>query len=198
MARLSQIFLAVFAAFCIAGCNPVGTVVKIGMKVVGKEIDDEETNKLGRKLIGFEPSAADQALGQPVDVWTDVYSSHEWRLYRPKLDVLDTKRTVVGVSGGRIVSVKMIERYGEDADLPLEIYYHEKIKGKTPQECEVELKMGPPMLTVRSKKSRELIQAYDARLIKELPTPHDCLVRYDLNDHCTKVDLIEVEASTNN
>jgi hypothetical protein len=197
MIRNSLLFSAILSLVFYCGCNPVGTVVKIGMKVVGKEVDDAETTKLGNKLIGYPPAKADQELGQPVDVWTDVYSAHEWRLYRPKLDVLDTKRTVVGVSGGRVVSVKMIERYGDDVDLPLEIFYYEKVKGKSPQECETELKMGPPMLTVRSSKTHELLQMYDARLVKELPSPHDCLVRFNENDQCTKVDLIEVEASTN-
>ena len=178
----------------LTGCNPVSTGVKIGVKIVGKVVNDAEADKLANELVGRGPSAADQKLGKPDDVWHDMYSSRQWRSYPVKLDLLNQKRTVVEVINGRITEVQLIERYGEDADIPLELLYLAKAKGKSPRECQKALGLGPPLLTVRSEKTNQLLQIYDARLIKELPTPHDCFVRFDEHDKCNKVDMVEVDA----
>lgn len=194
--RIKQIIPLVLVFLC-CGCNPISTGASIGMKLVGKGIDDAETSKLADELVGKNPSAADQKLGQPEDIWRDVYSTREWRSYHVKMDVLNKQRIVVECAFGQIVKIQMIERYGEDIDYPLEIVYLAKAKGKTPSECQKALELGAPLLTVRSEKTHTLLQIYDTRMIKELSSPHDCFVRYDQNDRCNKVDLVEVQASSN-
>lgn len=178
-----------------SGCNPVSTAVKIGVHVVGKVVEDEETDKLGDQLLGKNASQADATLGKPIDVYADVNSSREWRTYPVPMDVLKTHRYVVEVAANRIVLVEMVATDSEKVDIPLEILYHEKLKGKAPPECEADLKMGAPIMSMRSQSTRQLIQIYDARLIKELPKPHYCIVRYDTGGHFEKVKFAEVAAT---
>jgi hypothetical protein len=166
------------------------------MHVAGKVVADSETSKLADKLIGRPPSAADEELGQPVDVWRDLSGLREWRAYKVKFDILDQKRIVVAVVEARIVEIQMIQKHGSEADIPLELYYYAKAKGKSPKECQAELGLGPPLLSVRSVSTGQLMQVYDARLIKELPTQSSCLVRFDNSERCTKLDLVEVESTS--
>jgi len=181
---------------CLCGCSsPVSTVVKLGMRVAGKAIVDDETNKLAAELAGQPPSAADEVLGAPKDVWHDLNGPREWRTYPVKYDVLDQKRYVVGVERNRIALVEMMQKHGSEADIPLELLYFAKVKDESPEECEAKLGFGPPVLSARSLNTRELLQLYDARLITELPTPHDAILRFDEQDRCKKLDLVEVEAS---
>lgn len=184
----------VLTAFA-SGCNPVSTAVKIGIHVVGKVVDDAETDKLGDQLLGKGPSQADAALGKTIDVYADVNGSREWRVYPVPMDVLKTNRYVVEVAHNRIVLVEMVKTDSSEVDIPLELIYHEKLKGKSPPECETELKMGAPIMSMRSRSTGQLFQFYDARLIKELPSPHYCIVRYDTAGHCDKVKFAEVAAT---
>lgn len=183
--------LLLSASIGAGGCSPVGAL-KIGVQAVGTVVDDEATSKLGDELNGKRPSAADAALGQPVDVWRDVKSGREWRAYPVSLDVLNHKRYVVEVSRNRIVDIQAIEKYGSQTDLPLEQIYFAKVKGTSPRECETALGFGAPLVSVRNLTTNQLLQIYDARLIKELFAPHNCLVRFDSGDRCARLDLVAV------
>lgn len=69
--------MPIFVACLLCGCSPVGTAIKLGMHVVGKVVDDDETKTLGRRLIGNPPSAADQAIGLRLDVLRDLNTPRE-------------------------------------------------------------------------------------------------------------------------
>lgn len=196
MSWLSKsVFPCLALVACACGCNPVSTAVKIGIHVVGKVVDDAETDKLGDQLMGQKAAKADATLGQPIDVYADVNGSREWRVYPVPMDVLKSSRYVVEVANNRIVMVEMVKTDSSEVDIPLEILYHEKLKGKSAPECESDLKMGAPVLSLRSKSTGQLTQFYDARLIKELPTPHYCIVRYDTTGLFEKVKFAEVAAT---
>ena len=197
MVLRATLWLPVLLTVGLCGCNPVHTAVKLGMHVVGQVVDDEETNKLGQQLMGKSPADADATLGKRLDVLRDVHSPREWLVYPVKLDVLGSKRYVVEVSQNQIVGVQMVVRNSGETDIPLKLYYEAKAKGKAPQECEAALGLGPPMLTVRSLTTGQLGQVYDARLVKELPKPHYCVLKFDSGGLCTQVDLVEVAATAN-
>ncbi len=179
----------------LCGCNPVTTAVKLGTHVVGAVVDDESTQQLGRQLIGQPPAAADRALGQRLDVLRDVHSSREWLIYPVKLDVLGKKRYVVETTPHQIVGVQMVERGGGKTGIPQKLIYEAKVKGKPMADCERALGLGPPLLTVRSVNTGQLGQLFDARLVKSLPKPCYCVLKYDVQQVCTEVDLVEVAAS---
>lgn len=191
----AKLFLTGLCIATVAGCNPVSTAVKIGVQVVGKVVEDEETQKLGDQLLGRSTAEADRVLGAPMDVYADLRSSREWRVYPVPLDVLKTHRYIVEVAAHRVVLVEQVETEGDQVDIPLEILYKTKLKGKTPAQCQADLNMGAPIYVLRSRTTGQLVQFYDARLIKELPTPHYCVVKYDGNGVCEKVKFAEIAAT---
>ena len=191
----AKLFLVALFIAALSGCNPVSTAVKIGVHVVGKVVEDEETQKVGDQLLGRSPAEADRVLGAPVDVYADVRSPREWRVYPVPLDVLKSHRYIVEVAHNRIVLVEQVETNGDDVDIPLEIVYKTKLKGKTPDQCQADLNMGAPVYVLRSRSTGQLVQFYDARLIKELPKPHYCIVTYNGNGVCEKVKFAEIAAT---
>ena len=177
----------------VAGCgSPVTTAAKLGMRVVGNVVSDAETQKLAGQLVGQPPSAADQALGERVDTFQDVKSTRQWVTYPVKMDLLGSKRYVVGVADSRIVAVEMVEKESGKINLARRLIYLAKVKGKGPAECETALGLGPPLLTVRSRNTGALTQLYDSRMVKELQGTKWCILRYDNNGLCEKVDLVDV------
>lgn len=200
--RRNRKILATVAAACLAtlpailaGCgNPATSAVHAGIEVVGIVVDDVETEKLSEQLVGQSPSAADEKLGQVVDVFSDVDAPREWRAYPTPMDVLNTKRYVIVVENNRITMVEMVSIGGEKLDIPLQLVYQEKLKGKTPDECTAAADMGRPIMRLRSKSTGQLHHLYDARLIKELPKPHYMVVRFDADGRCEKVKFVEVAA----
>lgn len=180
------------AAMLASGCNPVTSAVKIGIHVVGKVVDDAEADKLGEQLLGRNAAKADEVLGQPIDVFADVNSSRQWRAYPVPMDVLNSQRYVVEVADDRIVLIEKVKMDSGKVDIALALIYHEKLKGKSAAECEADLKMGDPLMGLRSQSTGQLVQLYDARLIKELPSPHYCVVHYDTGGLCDKVKFAEV------
>ena len=187
-----------FAVACIAlaalapGCNPVSTAVKIGVHVVGDVVDDARTGNVEEQIVGKDAAQADAVLGTPMDVYADVKGGREWRVYPVPMDVLQNQRYVVEVAQGRAVHIQMVKMDSSKVDIPLALVYDAKLKGKSPSECETELNMGPPIMAMTSRSTGQLHQMYDARLIKELPKPHYCVVRFDTGGHCEKVKFAEV------
>jgi hypothetical protein len=182
-----------------AGCssNPATSVVSIGAKVVGKVVEDEETQKVAAELVGASAGAADARLGNRADTLQDINSPRQWLIYPVKYDVLGNLRYVVEVTGNKVIAVAMVEKGGGELDLPRKLYYEEKVKGKTPPECQAALNMGPPLLTVRSMNTGQYGQLYDARLDKELSCPQYCVLRFDDDQRCSGVNVVEVSASSN-
>ena len=64
-----------------------------------------------------------------------------------------------------------------------------------PAECEQALKMGRPLLTARSETTGATVQLYDARMIKGIGSPKYCRLRFDANQRCNEVQIIDVSAS---
>lgn len=179
-----------------AGCNPITTGVKYGVRIVGDVIEDEDVKQKGQELVGRPFVAADQAFGARIDEFKDARSDRRWRTYPVKLDVLDRQRYVVETLGGKIVSVSKADKSSRKIDIPRVLILKEKFKGRSPRECEAGLEFGSPVLEVRSTKTRSLVQLYDATMMTDLGTPHYCIVRYDEKDRCSDLEFIAIGAST--
>lgn len=192
--------IAVLAALLLlasaVGCNPITTGAKLGVRLVGEVIEDEDVKQRGQELVGRPVSAADETFGTPIDEFQEVRSDRRWRAYPVKLDVLGHQRYVTEVRGGKIVSVSKADRSGRKIDIPRALILKEKLEGKSPRECEARLDFGAPLLEARSDKTRRLLQLYDASMVTDLGKPHYCLVRFDENDRCDDLEFIAVEAST--
>jgi hypothetical protein len=184
--------LLVFAA----GCNPVTTGAKLGVRLVGDVVDDDDVKQRGKALVGRPVSAVDEMCGTPIDVFKDVRSDRRWRTYPVKLDVLGRQRYVVEVLAGKVVSVSKAEKSGRKVDIPRALMLKDKVKGKSPQECEAKLELGRPLLAARSEKTKRSVQLYEAGMVTDLGTPHYCIVRFDPNDRCDDLEFVAVGAST--
>ena len=197
MTLREKLIVGVFIGVFVPGCgNPATEAVKIGIQVVGKVVDDVEVDKLGKELLGQSAGKADEVLGATEDVYAAVNDDRQWRVYPVPVDVLGNQRYVVETTRGHIVLVEKVEKDSGKLDIPLELVYHEKLKGKTPEQCQAELNMGPPVMVVRSETTGLLFRFYDARLIKEFSKPHYLIARFDENGKCDKVKFAEVAAST--
>lgn len=186
-------FLACGAILMAAtGCHsPAGMAVQL----VGKAVDSVEAQKLGDELIGQPAAAANDKLGQPLDVLKEVDGSMKWYVYPVQFDVMDNQRYVVEVSEGRIVGIFKAKRDATGIDLARRMLLDQKVEGKSPEECEAALEMGRPLLTVRSETTGEMNQLYDARTIKGIGSPKYCRLRFDASRRCAEVHIIDINAS---
>ena len=179
-----------------AGCNPITTGAKYGARLVGDVIEDGDVKQRGAALVGRPVSAADEMGGKPIDVFKDVQSDRRWRTYPVKLDVLGQQRYVVEVLAGKVVSVSKAAKSSRKVDIPRALILKEKVKGKSPQECEAKLELGRPLLAARSENTKRLVQLYDAGMMTDLGTPHYCIARFDEKDRCNELEFVAVGAST--
>lgn len=193
-------FLAVIllGGFAGSGCSPASAIMH-GVKLVGDVVDEEDMQQRKDKLMGKSPAAAEEMFGPHTDAWRDVRSDREWIVYPVKMDVMDSSHYVVEVAGGRIVMVERVEKNANmEMDIPEELILKEKVKGKSPQACEAELKFGAPLLTARSESTGCLAQLYDSQMIaiQGITKPRQCMLTFDKQDRCEKVSLITVEATS--
>jgi hypothetical protein len=72
----------------------------------------------------------------------------------------------------------------------------DKVRGKSPVKCEAELDFGRPLLAVRSKTTGQLAQWYNATGRLDIGRTVYCVLRYDKDDQCEDLDLVDVAAST--
>jgi len=179
-----------------SGCSPIGTGAKLGVRLVGDVIDDADVKERGEALIGRPVTAADETFGPTIDVFKDVHSARCWRTYPVKLDVLDRQRYVVEVLSNKVVSVSKAAKSSRNVDIPRALILKEKVKGKSPQECEAKLELGRPLLAARSENNKRLIQLYDASMVTDFGTPHYGIARFDENDRCDDLEFVAVGAST--
>ncbi len=179
-----------------AGCNPVKTGVKVGVRLFGEVIEDEDVQRRGEELVGRPITVVDEMFGSPIDAFKDEHGDRRWQTYPVKLDLLGHQRYVVEVVGGKVVSVSKAEPSGRKVDIPRALILEGKVKGKTPQQCAAKLEFGSPLLTARSENTGRLVQIYDAGMMTDLGTPHYCVVRFDEHDLCNDLEFVAVGAST--
>jgi hypothetical protein len=178
----------------LAGCSPISTGVKLGVKVAGKVIDDAETQKISQQLAGQPPSAADALLGPRVNVLREVNGNRMWLVYDVKMDPLKSSRNVVVIRNNRIVLVQKVGKDSDKVAIARGLYYLAKVKGKTPAEATAALGMGAPVMVVQSETPRQLCHLYDARMVEGLSSEAYCIARFE-GGVCTKVDMVKVKAS---
>ena len=141
-------------------------------------------------------AAADEMFGQRLDAFQEVNGTRQWWTYPVDLDVLDKYRYVVEVSDNKIVSLTKVSKGDSKIDIPRRLILKQKVQGKRPKECQAELGLGPPLLTVRSKMTKRLVQLFDAKIFDIPGDPQYCLLRYDDQDRCEDLEFQEAEAST--
>jgi len=175
-----------------AGCT---TAVSTGVKVVGKVVDDSQAKQLGEELLGKDAAAVDAKLGQPLDVWRDTAGPREWRVYPVPMNVMGNERYVAQMNNGKVAGIAKVAMDNSGIDLARKLMLDQKVDGKTPQECQTALDMGPPLVTARSEKTGMMAQLYNAKMIQGVGSPQYCRLRFDTGGHCTECALVDVGGS---
>jgi hypothetical protein len=177
------------------GCS--ATPIGLAMHVAGEAVNDVDEQQRSQELVGQPMSVADAKLGAPADVLSDTRSTRVWRLYNVPMDPMKTSRYVLEVNGDTVVAVEKVQQYSDPVEYAATLAVLEPTAmGKSPAECEANLKMGPSLLTVRSQVSGQLIQLYDARLVKELQSPHYCVLRFGAANTCERINLVKAYTAT--
>lgn len=191
------IVIALLTAVCLvqAGCFAAASV---GISLVGRVVDDADVKDHAKVLIGKDISAADERFGERIDVNREVNGSRAWYIYPvTHLNFFGKDRYVVEVEGNKIVAITRAEKTSDPkTDIPRALIIAASVDGKSPAACEEELDLGKPLLTARSDSTGLLSQTYDARIIEELGRPRYCVLRFDENEKCNKVEFLGVGAST--
>ncbi len=176
----------------VAGCSV--TPIGFATNIVGDTISDSDVKKKEEELLGAPIDRADVMLGQRQDTFTG--AGRNWMLY-PAGDVMNNQMYVVEAHQGKVIAVSKVQK---NRDLILnsaqKLEYQKKAIGFTQEECQKNLELGRPRLTVRSEDSGDIVQLYDARIVKSINKPHYCILRFDGDGKCKSIDLATVQAST--
>ncbi len=172
---------------------PIGTAAGL----VGQAIDDKDVRAKARQLNGASADTCDEVLGAPLDVFHDESRTREWRVYEASNPIpsLYSYRYVVQFRNGRATAIAKATR-GSDivGDAVTDEYFRCKCLNTTPDVCEDVLGQRPA-LSIWSDKTGELLQIYDARLIKSLQRPYFAVLHFGENGICTSVNVAEIVSS---
>lgn len=192
--RLLTALLLVTMAMAIGCISAVG----VGVSLVGQVIDGADVKDHAKELVGNDISAADARFGERLETLREVNGPRVWHIYKvTHLNVLGKDRYVVEVKNNKIIALSRVETTSDaKTDIPRALMIASSVDGKSPSECESALDFGRPLLTARSESTGLLSQIYDARILNELSRAHYCVLRFNGNEKCTKVEFIGVGAST--
>ncbi len=182
-----------FASGCSVPLNPTDVAINI----VGRMVDDEDVQMKSRKLIGASSAQVDSVLGAPEDVYRDP-RGREWRIYRAKYDLVGLlAKYMVEFSGDIAIAINKADS-NPDIILDAAIWAHfrEHCTGQTPEACQRNIGQYPS-LSVRSIKTGERMDLYDARLIGDMQRPYFGVVHFSpKTGTCNKVTIMQIMASS--
>ena len=177
------------------GCS--ATPIGMAMSVAGEAVNDVDEQQRVKPFVGAPVSQATATLGAPLDVLSDTRSTRIWQIYSVPMDALNTSRYVLEVHDGKVIALDKVQQYSDPVEYEAALaVLSPKVMGKSPAECEANLKMGPSLLTVRSKATGQMIRLYDARVVEGLQSPHYCVLRFGAANTCEKINLVKVYTAT--
>jgi len=138
-----------------------------------------DAQQLGDELIGKPMASASAKLGQPIYTWREVRGARAWWTYPVAMDVLGNQRYVIEESRGGIAGITKVKIDATGVEMARKLALNEKVRGKSPRECEAALGMGRPLVTARSDVTGKICQLCDARIIKDVGGSQYCRVRFD-------------------
>lgn len=184
-----------FACFAplVAGCR--AHPGSLAIMFIGDAISDSDVKKRAPDLIGEPASAADKMFGEREET-IEMPDDRSLQIYLVKGDLFDTYRFVVETDDGTITALTKTQ-YDADGieDLIESAALKGKVIGKSPEECEENAKLNPPILIGKSVETGEDYYVYDVKNWTNLRNARFCVLRFK-DDACTNIRLIGVSAST--
>ena len=194
--RVTHFVVFGFLIASAAGCrlHPVS----LASMAIGDVINDADVKKRQKELHDQPVSAADAMFG--VRQETLVYADDPQReliTYLVKGDPLDTQNWVVEARNGKLVALSRVKQNIDGMeDVIKSVAIEPKVMGKSPDECCRDAEFKPPIATLRSRESGEIMRVYDIRNWTNSRGARYCVLRFDQHDRCNNIKLIGVSAST--
>jgi hypothetical protein len=176
------------------GCT--STPVSLAISLAGDAVNDADVQQKSQQLMGVSTQQCDAVLGQPFDIFDSQQPQRQWRTYRVKDDVLNNYRYIVEFDNGTVIAVSKAQKISDAVlDAATYAYFKEKCMGQTPAACE-QIIGRPPALTVKSELTGQVVQLYDARLVKQVQKPFYGVLRFGPDGTCSQIGLATIAAST--
>ncbi|HKQ48256.1 MAG TPA: hypothetical protein VJZ71_09330 [Phycisphaerae bacterium] len=172
--------------------------VSLASMAIGDVINDADVKKRQEELHNQPVSAADAMFGERQE--TLVYADDAKReliMYPVKGDLLDSQNWVVESQNGKLVALSRVKRNIDGVeDVIKSAAIEPKVMGKSPEDCCRDAEFKPPIATLRCRESGEVMRVYDIRNWTNSRGARYCVLRFDENDRCKKINLIGVSASS--
>lgn len=185
--------LVLLVPMCLAssGCITAGAV--LATKVIGDTVNDADVKKREDQIIGQPASAADKMFGQRHDTLVDVKKrNRKLLMYRAG----SSHYFVAEVVDGKVITLdkkhvddNLVGKLLKGSDMDDELI------GRSPSECQRIADLGRPILTLHSEKNDDLVRVYNVKQKVELQAKY-CVLRFNADDRCRSVTLVELSAST--
>jgi hypothetical protein len=193
MALLGAGFLGI--GVLLVGCR--AHPISLGTMVVGDLIDDADVKKRAKILMNQPVAAADEMFGARLETLEDTATERKLVLYPVKMDLLKSQRYAVEVVNNTITAVSRMKMNIDGRENVLKsMQLKDKVIGKEPKECEEAAEFKSPVLIARSKETGEMVHVYDVRNWTNTRGARYCMLRFDKENTCTRIDMIGVSAST--
>ena len=188
--------LLVGAVVTMVGCT--ATPLGMATRLAGQAVNSADVSKKSDELMNASVAECDAALGPPMDIYRSTEPRREWRVYPVANDLLKKHRYVVEINDGRVIAVSKAERHGDVVvDTATYGYFKDKCLGRSPSDCQKNIGQGPPALSAQHVSTGELVQLYDARLVKDVQRPYYAVLRFGgAGGVCSQINIVGVAASS--
>lgn len=196
-ARHAGLWVGVLLPLVAVGCNPYSTAVKLGVRVVGDVVNDEDTAGHARKLIGQPVAAADSTFGKRLRTLEEVRTSRQMITYPVKDDLLNSYRWAVEAENGRIVALAKLQNNPDGGtDIAEKLLLKEIVDGKTLGQVQSHKYFSKRILTLRDSATGDLLRVFDVSNITDFMGGRYCVLRFDASNACKEIWLVGCPAST--
>lgn len=192
--RLVAVCGIVLSSVVSVGCR--AHPVSLAMMLVGDLVNDADVKQRSEALMGRNIAAADNIFGDRLETLEDAQRRGRWMVvYSVKGDLLGTSRYVVEANFGEIRAISKTKQNIDGAeDVVRGLDLRSKLMDQRPAACRARL--GRPVLVMRNLVNGTLVRVYDVRNRTNLRGGRYCVLRFDSDDTCSKINLVGVSAST--
>jgi len=180
-----------------AGCSPYSTAAKIGIKVVGDVVNDEDVSQKSQRLIGQSAAAADAAFGQKIRTLEEVSTGRQMVTYPVKDDLLNMFRWAVEIQRGKIVAIAKLQSNPDGGkDIAKKLVLEQIVVGKSLQQIQSHEYFKNLVLTLRDCGNGDMVRAYDTSVLPDFMGAKYCVLEFAPSNMCKSVRIVGVPAAT--
>ena len=197
LSRRAGLLAVVVISMAAPGCSPYSTVAKIGVKLIGDAVSDQDVSQKSQQLMGQPISAADATFGERIHTLEEIPTRRLLVTYPVKDDLLHMFRWAVEAENDRIVALSKLQNDPDGGkDIAEKLVLKEIVVGKTPQQVQSHKWFKNLVLTLRDLSNGDILRVYDVSIIPDFMGAKYCILRFDGSNTCQEVRIVGVSAST--